>query len=431
MGAKCSSTARSRFESIRTLVMRKACLTSYTADGLLPRGKHGPLIWMFGEDHLGNEAVKHASDVRKLNNDERQRTRGKNCLLLLDVAKEAASNCEGSEKAGADVIFLYENAVIDAEKFPWADPNEWQEGNRTGLIATRHALKPMVSTKNMVRSRPMINASPNRPDPSEPPSIETMPKSLDSLGRVRLANDNVRPVPMDVFHRIRSFVMTGQREGAFAPMVAVQELLGFWESVGYNAPDLMAICREAVGLADHHSVHFASQGLDEGTRASVYEALVGVSLAKLSFEQNVPPDDEYVWHTGKKEALKELDTYVAALFQDPGEYSPSINIPTRLFFDKNIAQSMGIRFATDRDYRAFAIGQLAFQLLGICGDVIVFEYLSSLAVSKQDSTIVLMNAGHQHVNRIRRWLLAGQYEVAHERLSDDAHQDEDFVKSRW
>lgn len=431
MGAQCSSTARSRFEAIKTLVMRKACLTSYTATGLLPRGDNGPLIWMFGEDHLTNEAVKHASAVRKLHERERANFRGKNCLLLLDVATEAASSCQGSEEANADVIFLYENAVIDAERFAWADPDEWQGHNKTGLISTRWALKSMTSTKDMVESRPAIHAEPNTPDPSLPPSLDTMPKSLDFAGRVRLANDNVKPVPMDVFHRMRSFLIQGYRQpGVYTPSIAVGELVVFWESVGYHAPDLVMICTEAEKLAMQYSSYFAEKNFDQRVQYDIYEALVCVSLAKLSFERRVSSETDYGWLIGKKMALRELDDRVTALFNDQCVFNPSLKIPSRDKFESGIAASMGIELPSARDYRQFALGQLAIQLVGMSGDMIVYEYISSLVASKQNSTIVLMNAGYQHTNAIQRWLLAGQYDVAHNRVSDDALADEDFTESR-
>lgn len=440
MGAQCSSTARSRFESIKNLVMRKACLTSYTADGLLPRGNHGPLIWIFGEDHSTNEAVKHAGEVRELSDDDKERVRGKNCLLLLDVAIEAASDCSSGSEAKADVIFLYENAVIaESEMFRMTDPNEWQlpNSNLTGMIATRHALKPMITTSEMSGSRPGINASPNRPDPNLPPSLDTMPKSFDELGRLRLANDNLKAVPMDVFHRMRSFNHSpGDRvKGPFTPFIAVDELRLFWQSVGYYTNDLQYIFSEFQKLAQEQHAYVALQGFREDTQASVYEALVCVSLTKLAFERNAPVQEtieerDFGWHIGKKKAIDELDTYVDALLQESSEYSPSLRVPSREFFDSNVAGSMGLRNPTDQDYREFVVDQLAFEIIGLCGDMIVYEYISGMVLSKQNSTIVLMNAGFAHTNRIQSWLVAGQYDLVHQRVSDDARADQEFMDIR-
>jgi len=112
-----------------------------------------------------------------------------------------------------------------------------------------------------------------------------------------------------------------------------------------------------------------------------------------------------------------------ALLQESSEYSPSLRVSSREFFESNVAVSMGLRNPTYRDYREFVV-------IGLCGDMIVYEYISGMVISKQNSTIVLMNAGYAHTNRIRRWLVAGQYDLAHERVSDDAHDDEYFTDSR-
>lgn len=432
MGATCSSTARSRFESIKTLVMRKACLTSYSATGLLPRGLNGPVIWMFGEDHDTNEATKHAAAVRGLHESERASVRGKNCLLLLDVAREAASSCGDDETAGADVVFLYENAVIDSQFGDWADPNEWQTGQKTGLIASRHALKSLIATKEMAENRKTINANPSLPDPLFPRALENMPKSLDSLGRVRLANDNIRPVPMDVFHRIRTAVMTGYRVAdVYSPSIAVTELKGFWRSVGYDVPDLLSICAQAESLARQHSVYFNSQQIDVQTQVDIYDALVCANLATLSLEIRESNEAEYGWKAGKTMALRKLDDLVAALFNKSCIFSPSLKITSREIFEGDLAPKMGIPEPQESDYRHFALNQIAFQLIGLSGDIIVYEYLGSLVSSKKNSTVVLMNAGHMHVETIRRWLVSGGlYDVAHERLSDDSLLDKDFVENR-
>lgn len=155
-----------------------------------------------------------------------------------------------------------------------------------------------------------------------------------------------------------------------------------------------------------------------------------MSLAKLSFERRVSSEADYSWLIGKKMALRELDGRVTALFNEQYVFNPSLKRPSRDELESNIAESVGIDLPSARDYRQFALGQLAIQLVGMSGDMIVYEYISSLVASKRNSTIVLMNAGYQHTNAIQRWLLAGQYDVAHNRVSDDALADEDFTESR-
>lgn len=101
MGATCSSTALTRYNLIKRKLTSKECLTFEAADGLLPRIEGtAPPVWLMGEEHGFNESDGLPKNKR-------------NCALVLDLVKEAVSDCETND---AEVVFIFENAVISDSK---------------------------------------------------------------------------------------------------------------------------------------------------------------------------------------------------------------------------------------------------------------------------------------------------------------------------
>ena len=72
---------------------------------------------------------------------------------------------------------------------------------------------------------------------------------------------------------------------------------------------------------------------------------------------------------------------------------------------------------------------VAFELISIAGDMVLYEYIS-FANRKNRDTLTLMHAGFNHTNRLRLWLNFSEYNHDLERVSPLALDDITFNSSR-
>ena len=378
MGASCSRSALSRYRSVKQLVQRRPCLTFYAADGLLPGGE-GPPILLFGEDHFYNESQQG----------------GQNCLLLLDIAKEISSTCNIDE-AGAEVIFLYENSVIeDNYFFESPDANDWDDPEdefNVNITGTRHKIR----------------------------------STFGRGGGLRLEQGNVKPVPMDVFGRIRLNLSGLSERSIPGPITAINEIMAFWKSVGYNTKYIRDMTNEAIKLATEHAKKFPDVHPGVVDIRDVFEMFMCVYLAYMAFEVN---SETLVSRKGRQMAKREISAYVKQLFDPELRFDPNFHVPSLATISASVKKSTGssedIPYS---EYRRIVLDYVIMDIVGICGDAIIYEYLTSMAQKK--NTIIMMHAGYEHVNRIRRWLLVGEYNSDYERVSKMAMEDTNFVQSR-
>lgn len=160
---------------------------------------------------------------------------------------------------------------------------------------------------------------------------------------------------------------------------------------------------------------------------SLYDLFISVYLARFSLERT---ETNLVSALGHKKALQELDAHVDALFVQDGNYPPGVSVPSFEDVSANLRNEDGPVAVTREMYDQLMADKLIFQTLNICGDIVVYEYISSLSHSGKQA-IVMMHAGHGHTNRIKRWLVAGSYDVAHERVAEMAKKDRSFIEDRF
>ena len=377
MGASCSSTAFGRYNRIKSKLASKKCLTFHVADGMLPRMEDtAPPVWLFGEDHNINE-----SDTL----DKRDR----NCAVMLDLVREAVSDCESNV---ADVVFVYENVVIsDNGMFFERDANDrkFEGGPHHDVRTVRE------SAKKLIKLYP-----------------------------------NVTPVYMDVFGRVRLYLgghlpglQNVHNEFGYIQQMLMQELIEFWVTSGrYSRSDATSRATKHMGEAliemNRSGIVVPLQQVAIKNHQHPFHVFIATLCAKIS--QKVIADRS----TEASFMLKKSDTKV----------HNDIEEKVRNMLSENFKVPGVLRLALDAgqlsrsQVQSMLLFSEYFTLVAYASDAILYEYITSL---KSSNKIVIMHAGHAHTNNQRRWLLAGEYDVDVERVSPVALDDEDYLESRY
>ena len=377
MGATCSSTALTRYNLIKKRLADKECLTFEAADGLLPRshGK-GPPVWLFGENHSLNE-----SDTRG--------TTDRNCALVLDLVTQAVSDCESNN---AEVVFIYENAVIsDHPLFFEKDPNDriMEEGPHHDVRRVREIAKELAGLYRNVR-----------------------PVYMDVFGRVRLyLADELKYVallqPRDVVPYIQDMLET--------------ELQEFWVTSGKHSTAAGTTkASRMVGKAmieiNEQQLHTRITSLGERLDHSPFKIFLGILCAKVA--QKVLADRSgkvsFMVQRSDERVSREIDEAISYLFSEKYK-TPQV-----------LRQPIADGHVTQFDLKSMMMFSAMFNLVVKAGDAVLNEYITSLPSSR----LVVMHAGFAHTGNQRKWLLGGEYDTETERLSADALDDEDFLESR-
>ena len=372
MGAACSNSALRRYKNIKDRLNEKTCLTFHAADGLLPKittTTGTPPIWLFGEDHSRNESETLPQLER-------------NCAMVTDLVQKAVSKCQSNN--AAEVIIIYENAVIsdyDPIRDPNSDPSRSDDLTRHSVLRTRDAMKRLSGNYINIRS-----------------------VFMDVFGRVRLAHGEVLPRPRTP-HETEQIVRF--------------ELVEFWVTCGkYSRSEALQVSdtlvRACEPLADDTIRRITVNEFYRGSRFEVHSAVFCASLAKVLI------------HSRRRGnlALRRADDLVIA------DIDANIHkMITRNVFTLPDVVRRGVDEGklTLRQANHMMFNSLTFETLGLAGDAVLNEFITS---SVPNDTLVVMHAGHYHVNNQRKWLLAGKYVSDYERVSDLARQDSDFLSSR-
>lgn len=382
MGASCSSTALTRYNLIKRRLMSRDCLTFEAADGLLPRIQGtAPPVWLMGEDHGSNESVKLPKNER-------------NCALVLDLVKEAVSDCETNE---AEVIFIFENAVISDSKDLFS-----RDVNGDELIEDRHH------------------------------DVRTVRRTAKKLAG---QYPNVRLVYMDVFGRGR-IVLGGQHDDLgnkigwfdndenYIYRMIWAELKEFWITSGrYEEEEASTKANLLIGdtLVDTSSSDLPGniKRLALKYNQPPFEIFLAILCAKVARNLLLSRADavSLILREADSKVIEDLDKSIHVLFSEkyyiPGNLKKAVDDGQVSLFD---ATSM-LLFS---EY---------FTVMQAAGDAVLYEFITSLSSSTSDK-IVVMHAGYRHVHNQRRWLLGGQYDVDVERISGSLVEPDEFTKDR-
>ena len=214
---------------------------------------------------------------------------------------------------------------------------------------------------------------------------------------------------------MRSFNFHGhQRNPNHTQEVAINELGEFWKSIGYPQDFIQFIAPNAIQIAQDMTNVFFNTNPDSGmTSEEILEVFICVSLAKLSLVVN--EDDENSLKT-KDYVMSYIDEFVGILMNVEPEKNK--NIPFVEINDDDI-ESLRNRIRT----------MVAFELISIAGDMILYEYIS-FSNRKNRNTLTLMHAGFNHTNRLKLWLNFSEYNHDLERVSPLALGDITFNSSR-
>ena len=300
---------------------------------------------------------------------------GNSCLDVLDIVTKVTSpnECEDDEK----IFFLYENPVIsdnamflkEDHNFPFFDGQE----KLSNIHGTRfHVITKAVNYKN------------------------------------------IKAIPIDVFGRMRSFNFRGgdQRNPNHTQEVAINELGEFWKSIGYPSDFIQFVAPNALQIAqDMTNVFFNTIPNSDMTSEEILEVFTCVSLAKLSLVVN--EDDENSSKT-KDYVMSYIDEFVGILMSVEPEKNKNAPI-----VEIDDIESLRNRIRI----------MVAFELISIAGDMVLYEYIS-FANRKNRDTLTLMHAGFNHTNRLRLWLNFSEYNHDLERVSPLALDDITFNSSR-
>lgn len=293
---------------------------------------------------------------------------GPDCLSVLNIVENSVSNCEENKSS---VYFLYENPIIsDNSFFEKEDP-----------------------------SLPFFDGQ----------------DKLDNIQGTRAnifihANDfkNIKAQPIEVFGRMRYFNLNKEiRNSVHTQQVAINELKEFWKNIGYPDDYISFISPKAMKLAEETTdVFFSKNPLSFLSRTEVLEVFTCTYLAKLSLVvQDTPENKDHV--------IENCDKIIEIFMSnEPELYNPEQ-------FSDLVGELQERRYSI----RMF----LMFELISISGDMIAYEYISSL---KKKDILLLVHAGFNHTNRIRKWLLVSEYNSDFEKITELAMNDLDFNLSR-
>lgn len=365
MGASCSSTAFTRYSLIKRRLNERSCLTFEVADGLVSRVDGvdaAPPIWLFGEDHGLNESETLPKSER-------------NCAMVLDLIKHAVSDCESN---AADVVFIYENAVIsDNPFFHERDPNDVK------LIG-----RPRFDTR-------------------------TIRDTTRTLAKIY---PNVRPVYMDVFGRMRLYFRSNRPTMSdlnYIQATVFVELEEFWVTSGRydakkaNEESASHIVRALsdVDTGMHRRIHAVSAKYS----FPAFKLFMAILCAKTA--QSVIRDSLQLSYS---RVYRELDEAIERVFDAEYDILPAMQ------------RGLDSGQLTRSEVMFMMFESAAFAVLSLAGDAVLYEYITTLPSDK----LVVMHAGYFHTNNQRAWLTKGKYDTDVERLSRLATGYEDFVASR-
>lgn len=299
---------------------------------------------------------------------------GNDCLSVLDIVENSVSNCEENKSI---VYFLYENPIISDNSFfekenpsiPFFDGQDELDN----IQGTR--IKIFLHSKEF---------------------------------------KNIKPQPIEVFGRMRYFNLNKEiRNHVHTQQVAINELKEFWKNIEYPDDYISFISPKAIKLSEETtSVFFSKHPSSFLTRTEVLEVFICTYLAKLSLVVN---EDTPETSIGKDAVIKECDKIIEIFMSDEPElYNPEL-------FSDLVGEIEEKRYSI----RMF----LMFELIAISGDMIAYEYISYLKNKKED-ILLLVHAGFNHTNRIRKWLLTSEYKSDFEKVTDLAMNDLDFNLSR-
>ena len=147
------------------------------------------------------------------------------------------------------------------------------------------------------------------------------------------------------------------------------------------------------------------------TSEEILEVFTCVSLAKLSLVVN--EDDENSSKT-KDYVMSYIDEFVGILMSVEPEKNKNAPI-----VEIDDIESLRNRIRI----------MVAFELISIAGDMVLYEYLS-FTNRNNINTLTLMHAGFNHTNRLRNWLNFSEYKQDLERVSPLALDDITFNSSR-
>jgi hypothetical protein len=383
MGATCSSTALTRYNLIKRKLSSKDCLTFEAADGLLPRVEGtAPPVWLMGEDHGANESDGLPRSKR-------------NCALVLDLVKEAVSGCETN---GAEVVFIFENAVIsDSEHLFRRDVNEDE-----------------------------VTGDPHH-------DVRAVRETAKRLGGLY---PNVRLVYMDVFGRGRLF-LDGSRESldkigwfnndvSYIHRMIWAELKEFWITSGRyqkEEAETRATLLTGQAMMDINLSVLPSKIMNLAGKYQRQPFDIFLTIMCVKVAQNLLSSRSAVGLALKNadsKVIRDLEESVRALF------SEDYDIPA------NLQKAVDDGQVPEEAARSMMLFSENFGLMIAAGDAVLYEFITSLSnsTSSSNSRIVVMHAGYRHVHNQRRWLLGGQYDVDAERISASLVEPEEFTKSR-
>ena len=370
MGASCSSTAISRYNYIKKRLLQKECLTFHSADGLLPQmDGNGPPIWLFGEDHGENESDTLPKDKR-------------NCVLISDLLKQAVSNCSSNE---ADVVLIYENAVISKNDFFFKEDVNDIEITDEYHHDVRFVRKAVKDHANKYK--------------------------------------NIKVVYMDVFGRIR-MLKAGVLEGPLDTNIILNhirmELQEFWKTSGrYSELDSInkasSLAMSAMPMAGmlQNTIMNRSRYWRQGDEFMIYVTCMCVIISKmvlLSSNNN----EKLIFERSYKKIISEIDEKIFELSTDTFKIHPDL----QKFVDRGDL--------TQEDAMFTMFDTLLFEIITMAGDLILHEHITNIS----PKNIIVMHAGHVHSNNQRRWLLNSTHVSDIEKVSPIALKDNSFIESR-
>jgi len=294
---------------------------------------------------------------------------GPDCLSVLNIVENSVSNCDENNSS---VYFLYENPIISENSF------FEKENPSIPFFDGQDELDNIQGT----RAKIFIHA-----------------KDFN----------NIKAQPIEVFGRMRYFNFNKEiRNSVHTQQVAINELKEFWKDIGYPDDYISFISPKAIKLAEETTdVFFSKNPLSFLTRTEVLEVFTCTYLAKLSLvvNESIPEKNDSV--------IEQCDKIIEIFMSnEPELYNPEQ-------FSDLVGEIEEIRYSI----RMF----LMFELIAISGDMVAYEYISYL---KLKNILLLVHAGFNHTNRIRKWLLASEYNSDFEKVTDLAINDPDFNISR-
>ena len=298
------------------------------------------------------------------------------CLNVLDIVSKVTSPNECDENSTM-VYFLYENPVISNNTM------FLKEDHNSPFFEGQESLTNIHGTRFHV---------------------------ITQSGNYK----NIKSIPIDVFGRMRSFNFHGeQRNPIHTQEVAINEIGEFWKSVGYPLNFIEFIAPKAIQIAQDMTNVFFNTLPDSGmTYEEILEVFTCVSLAKLSLFVN---EDDVNSSKGKDYVMAHCDQFIEILMSmepEKNKNSPLVEISDDIESSRSRIRML-----------------VAFELISISGDMVAYEYISSLK-RNSSNILTIVHAGFNHTNRLRNWLNFSEYKQDLERVSQLALDDVTFNASR-